>query len=350
MENLKETSKQIRRISNRASLPLLVYSVLYVSFTAFVPELITKALGSVGITLSSSSETLMRYIFIYLMILPLCMLSYKLFSRNKDITLKSGFKKPEKSLGWCMKWTIMAIGASTILGSAPALISSILQMIFGTSVSPLDSLFSTQPATCIAVPKILGGVIPPLIFAPVMEELLFRGLIFKNNKPLGELFSIIISGAFFGLWHQNLPQVVTTAVMGMFFCFIYMRTKSILPVMLAHFCNNLVVSIRDIIGSNIDLEGFKVNPINAVLDSWVYILLYFLYAMALSGLIITGAVLFIIEIVKRKELKFEKSTLEISGKQKLFAFFTAPATIIVTIYLVTISVLNTIFGYFWFLK
>lgn len=350
MENLRETSKQIRKISNRATFPLLVYSVLYIGFTAFVPELITKALGSAGITLSTSSETLMRYIFIYLLILPLCMLSYKLFSRNKDITLKSGFKKPEKPFKWCLKWTVIAIGASTMLGAVPTALSMVLQMILGTSVSPLDSLFSTQSATCIAVPKILGGIIPPLIFAPIMEELLFRGLIFKNNKPLGELFAIIISGVFFGLWHQNLPQVCTTAIMGMFFCFIYLKTKSILPAMFAHFTNNFVVSLRDIIASNLDFSNFKVNPLGALSDNWLTLLLFMVYATALSGLIITGLVFFIIELVKRKELKFEKSTLEISGKRKLFAFFTAPVTIVVTIYLITISVLNTIFGYFWFLK
>ena len=80
---------------------------------------------------------------------------------------------------------------------------------------------------------IINALIPA-----IAEELMFRGLIFKNNKPLGELFAIIISGLFFGLWHQNLPQVCTTAFMGMFLCFIYLRTKSIFPCMVAHFFNN----------------------------------------------------------------------------------------------------------------
>ena len=350
MENLKEASKQIRKISNRATLPILVYAVLYLGFTAFVPELITDALRSQGITLSDSSDNMMRYIFIYLLIVPLCMLTYKLFSKNQEVTLKSGFRKPEKSLGWCLKWTVIAIGASTMLGAVPTLLSTVLQMIFGTSVSPLDSLFSTQSLTVIAFPKTLGAIIPPLIFAPIFEELMFRGLIFKNNKPLGEFFAIIVSGLFFGLWHQNLPQVGTTAFMGMFFCFIYLRTKSIFPAMLAHFCNNLVVVIRDLIASSLDLDNLKFKPIETLLDNWVLLLVFFLYAMALSGLIITGLVLFIVELVKRKEFKFEKSTLEIYGKRKIFTFFTAPVTLIVTVYLITISVLNTIFDYFWFLK
>ena len=350
MENLKETQKQIRRISNRATLPILVYAVLYIAFTAFVPEFITDALRSAGIAMTQPTENLLRYIFIYLLIVPLCMLTYKLFSRKDGATLKSGFRKPEKPFGWCAKWTIIAMGASTLLGSVPTIISMILQMIFGTSVSPLDSLFSTQPLTVIAVPKTLGALIAPLIFAPIFEELMFRGLIFKNNKPLGELFAIILSGLFFGLWHQNLPQVCTTALMGMFLCFIYLRTKSIFPCMAAHFFNNFVVSLRDIISSNLDLTNINVNPIGTLLDNWVVLLIFMVYATALSGLIITGFVLFIIELVKRKELKFKKSTLEISNKRKVFTFFTAPVTLILTIYLVIISVLNTIFGYFWFLK
>lgn len=350
MENLKETKKQIRRISNRATLPILVYCILYLGFTAFVPEFITDALRSAGIAMTQASETLMRYIFIYLLIVPLCMLTYRIFGKKQDVTLKSGFRKPEKTFGWCLRWTIIAIGASTMLGAVPTLLSMALQTIFGTSVSPLDSLFSTQTLTVIAFPKTLGAIIPPLIFAPIFEELMFRGQIFKNNKPLGEFFAILVSGLFFGLWHQNLPQVCTTAFMGMFLCFIYLRTKSIFPCMAAHFFNNFVVSLRDIISSNMDFSNFKVNPLGALADNWVLLIIFFLYATALSGLIITGFVFFIVELVKRKELKFEKSSLEISGKRKAFTFFTAPVTLIVTIYLVTISVLNTIFGYFWFLK
>lgn len=349
MEKLRETTKEIRQTSNRATLPILVYCVLYLGFSAFVPEFIIKTLHSAGISMSTTTETLMRYIFIYLLIIPLCMLTYKLFGRKQGVKLSAGFRKPQKPLKWCLKWTVMAIGASTLLGAVPAALSMVLQYIFGTSVSPLDSLFATQSATFIAVPKILGALIPPLVFAPIMEELLFRGLIFKNNKPLGEFFAVIVSGLFFGLWHQNLPQVITTAIMGMFFCFIYLKTKSIFPAMLAHFTNNLVVSLRDIIASNLDFSTFKVNPLGALSDNWLTLLLLVVYATALSGLIITGFVLFIIELVKRRELKFEKNTLEISGKRKVLAFFTAPVTLIVTIYLLTISVLNTIFGYFWFL-
>lgn len=349
MENLKETTKQIRRISNRATLPLLVYAVLYIGFTAFVPELITDFLCTQGITLSDSADNLMRYIFIYLLIIPVCMLSYKLTSKSEGVTLKSGFRKPEKPLGWCLKWIVIAIGASTMLGAVPALTSNILQSIFGTSASPLDSLFATQSLTVISVPKTLGAVIAPLIFAPIIEELLFRGLIFKNNQPLGEFFAIVISGLLFGLWHQNLPQICTSAFMGMFLCFIYLKTKSIFPAMVGHFCNNIVVVIRDVIASKLDFSNFKPDPLSALANNWVFLLIFFVYAMALSGLIITGLVLFIVELVKRKEFKFEKSSLEISGKRKVFTFFTAPVTLIVTVYLLTISVLNTIFGYFWFL-
>lgn len=345
-----ETLKEIRKISNRTTLPILVYLILYIGFTAFVPELITNLLRSAGISMTDSTDNLLRYIFIYLLILPISMLVFKLVNPKQRASLRAGFKKPEKPFGWCVKWTVIAIGASTMLGSVPALIFSILQSVFNTSVSPLDSLFATQSMSVIAVPKTLGAIIPPLIFAPIFEELLFRGQIYKNNQPLGELFAIIISGALFGLWHQNLPQICTTAFFGMFACFIYLRTKSLFPAMIAHFCNNLVVVIRDLITSNINLDGLKLSPIDTLLDNWVFILLFFLYAFALGGLIITGLVLFIVELVTLKELKFEKSTLEISNSRKLLAFFTAPVTLMVTLYLIAISVLNTVFGYYWFLK
>lgn len=350
MENLKETTKQIRKISNRTTLPLLVYCVLYILFTAFVPEFVTDFLRSNGISLSDSADTLLRYILIYLMIVPLAILAFRLTSGKKGVRLTAGFRKPEKSFKWCAKWTLIAMGASTILGAVPALISMVLQMIFGTSASPTISLFSAQRLTYINLPDSLGILIPTLIFAPIFEECLFRGQIFKNNLPLGEFFAIIVSGMFFGLWHQNLPQVCTTAFFGMFACFIYLRTKSIFPSMIAHFFNNFMVILRDLIASNIDLTNIKVAPFDTIIDNIPFILLFIVYSTVLTGVIVTGVVFFIIEIVKRKEFKFEKSPMEISSKRKVFTFFTAPVTLVVTIYLVTISVLNTIFGYFWFLK
>lgn len=351
MEDNKLINKQIRKISNTTALPLLIYTLLYILTIRFLPQLITTPLLSLGISMTERSEIFLKYLLIYLVILPLGMLSVRL-TRRKDnsVRLAHCFKKPEKSAGWCLKWILIAIGASTLLAAVPTLIGTVLQLAFDTSASPTKNLFSIQSMSVIAVPKWITATVPTMLFAPILEELLFRGLIFPNNRKLGELFAIIMSGIFFGLWHQNLPQIFATGTFGMFSAFLYLKTKSIYPSMVAHFLNNLIVVLRDFIASKINTDAFSFDPVKALADNIGPLALYLLFSVIISGIYITGLVFFIIELVKRKEFHFEKGELDLPLRKKLLVYFTSPVTLIVTLYLIIISILNTVNGYYWFLK
>ncbi len=351
MEDNRLINKQIRRISNTTTLPLLLYIVMYILTIQFLPQLITNPLQSFGIGLSDRTEILIKYILMYLLILPLGMLLLRLTQRsNKDVRLAHCFKKPQKSFGWCIKWILIAIGASTMLASVPTLIGTVLQLIFNTSASPTQNLLTIQSMSVIAVPKWITATVPTLIFAPIIEELLFRGLIFPNNRKMGELFAIIMSGVFFGLWHQNLPQIFVTGTFGMFSAFLYLRTKSIYPSIIAHFLNNLIAVTRDIIASHINTYAFSFDPVKALIDNIGPILLFMLFSLMASGVIITGLVFFIIELVKRKDFQFEKGEFDLPLRKKLLVYFTSPVTLIVTLYLIIITILNTVNGYYWFLQ
>lgn len=351
MEDNKLINKQIRRISNTTALPLLIYIVLYILAMKFLPQLITNPLSSLGIGISDRSEILIKYILMYLLMLPLGMLSLRLTQRsNKAVRLSHGFKKPQKSFGWCLKWILIAIGASTMLASVPTIIGTFLQLIFGTSASPTKNLLTIQSMSVIAVPKLITATVPTLIFAPIIEELLFRGLIFPNNRRLGELFAVIMSGVFFGLWHQNLPQIVVTGTFGMFSAFLYLRTKSIYPSIIAHFLNNSIAVTRDLFASKINTEAFSFDPVKALIENIGPIALLLLISMLAGGVIITGLVFFIIELVKKKEFHFEKGEFDLPLRKKLLVYFTSPVTLIVTLYLIIITILNTVNGYYWFLQ
>ncbi len=351
MEDNRLLNKQIRRISNTTTLPLLLYIVLYILAIRFMPQLITDPLRSLGIGISDRSEIFIKYILMYLLILPLGMILIRLTQRNdKAVRLAQGFRKPEKSFGWCLKWILIAIGASTMLASVPTIIGTVLQLIFDTSTSPTKNLLTIQSMSVIAVPKWITATVPTLIFAPIIEELLFRGLIFPNNRKLGELFAIIVSGIFFGLWHQNLPQIFATASFGMFSAFLYLKTKSIFPSMLAHFLNNAIAVSRDFLASKLDLQHFSADSASALLESLIPMGIFLLYSFIAGSIITVGLVFFIIELVKKKEFQFEKGELDLPLGKKILVYFTSPTTLIVTLYLIIIIILNTVKGYYWFLQ
>lgn len=85
-----------------------------------------------------------------------------------------------------------------------------------------------------------------VIFGPIMEELLFRGLIFHSlSKFKSGLFSIIVSGILFGIWHGELVQTVYTAIMGIALAAVYYKTRSMILVILMHILNNFTSALPE---------------------------------------------------------------------------------------------------------
>ena len=79
-----------------------------------------------------------------------------------------------------------------------------------------------------------------LIAAPIMEELIFRGLCYGRIRQFaGKGMTILITGLLFGLYHMNLVQLIYAFIMGMFFALLYERYREIRLTMLAHFAANL---------------------------------------------------------------------------------------------------------------
>lgn len=77
------------------------------------------------------------------------------------------------------------------------------------------------------------------ISAPLLEEILFRGIILdgflKNYSPTK---AIIWSAVIFGLIHMNPYQFIAATLIGILMGWIYWRTKSLWLCILIHFVNN----------------------------------------------------------------------------------------------------------------
>ena len=83
-----------------------------------------------------------------------------------------------------------------------------------------------------------------LFLVGVVEELVFRGYMlnllqrFTNNTVV----IVVLSAIVFGLIHWSLGfhSVLVTAIIGAVFMFAYIKTKALLPIMLAHFAVNFI--------------------------------------------------------------------------------------------------------------
>lgn len=76
----------------------------------------------------------------------------------------------------------------------------------------------------------------------VCEEVSHRGLLLKGYEDLGVKKAILISALFFGFMHFDITKFGYAAVLGAFFAYVTLLSRSIFPAMIMHFMNNFLVT------------------------------------------------------------------------------------------------------------
>ena len=77
--------------------------------------------------------------------------------------------------------------------------------------------------------------------APIIEELMFRGVIMRQLRPAGKNFSIVASAVLFGLFHGNLIQIPFAILVGLVLG--YVATEYSLGwAILLHMFNNMILA------------------------------------------------------------------------------------------------------------
>jgi membrane protease YdiL (CAAX protease family) len=78
------------------------------------------------------------------------------------------------------------------------------------------------------------------VFAPFVEEFIFRGLMFKRLRSMMPFFpAALISGIMFGVVHGNFLQGIYTAVMGFLFAYIYEKKRALIAPIIGHMSVNV---------------------------------------------------------------------------------------------------------------
>jgi len=88
-------------------------------------------------------------------------------------------------------------------------------------------------------PQLIGGGIAIVIIAPIIEELIFRGLIFRTlaNK-IGIGWGSAISAGLFALLHVNIGGMVQVFILALVMNYLVIRTKSITTSIIFHMLQN----------------------------------------------------------------------------------------------------------------
>ena len=116
--------------------------------------------------------------------------------------------------------------------------------MIGNGLMALTSLISGHKADNTVVTMVLeGDILPVILFsallAPVFEELMFRGILFKRfRERQGFWYSAICSAVFFMFMHTNTTQMVYAFLLGLMLAYLYERTGSLKAPALLHILMN----------------------------------------------------------------------------------------------------------------
>ncbi|MGB5821351.1 MAG: CPBP family intramembrane glutamic endopeptidase [Saonia sp.] len=84
-------------------------------------------------------------------------------------------------------------------------------------------------------------IISLLFFEPIIEEFIFRKIIFlKIKKYFGLIAGMIVSSLLFSFAHLGVFDNFKMFIYGIFYCFIFYRTKNIVLSIIAHSLFNLI--------------------------------------------------------------------------------------------------------------
>ena len=98
-----------------------------------------------------------------------------------------------------------------------------------------------QAAESLYTPSLPVQIVCVGMIIPIMEELVFRGLIYKRMRRNATFFrAAMYSCLFFGFYHGNAVQFIYAVLCGLLLAYLYEKYGSLKAPVLAHMCMNIV--------------------------------------------------------------------------------------------------------------
>jgi membrane protease YdiL (CAAX protease family) len=341
--------KIIRRDSNLNSLLLVIYIVVLLIAVPVLKAIIKNIFGvgedsdtaNPNVLNANNTYLAIGFFIQYCVLVPVAIWFSTRFKLSEKHNISKSFCKPQVPLGKVVKWIFVSIFVIYAIQFASTAVFSLLERFTGITLNPI----SLEPDGTEF--SIIVNIVVTILLAPFFEEIFFRGLLFKNLEKYGAWLSIVLSSVMFGLWHGNYSQLFFAVGLGLCSGFLFAKTRSIIPSIILHLILNVLGGLITVFSFGLDTEKLAGDDIEAIvqytMDNLVQILLVDVAAFVLFGFIITGFVLFIIQISKHlDEFRLGKPETDITSGKRIAAVWLAPVTVLIMVYSLTNTVLNAL--------
>ncbi len=234
MENLKRALKIILIIIGFLFFNILIDIIAGSFVPGFVAQTVTgdaqneKDFAAYGILSGQIAKLIILAVFIKI--------RDKSFRNNLNRSYIQGEKigKPIKLVG---------VGLGTV-GFGLLLTNIIMKAFAGTELlqSALDLMENAFKVNGPIDGLIL--ILAVVVGAPVVEELLFRGVLYEEiRKETSLKITMFLTALIFGLYHFNILQTPNTFFMGLVLAYVYHKERSIKASIIVHAVNNSMVMV-----------------------------------------------------------------------------------------------------------
>jgi uncharacterized protein len=161
-----------------------------------------------------------------------------LHARGETVRETFGLRVPQGQTLRIIGWGIVLLGISMAGESLLSMGLTALGVTSHWADGFLEEFLWGSPTT------VAAGTIDGVVWAPIFEELAFRGLLYPTLRlRLPPWPAALLSAALFGVAHgYGLPGFAAVTWSGMIWALGYERTRSLLPGMLAHAASNLLAT------------------------------------------------------------------------------------------------------------
>ena len=226
-------------------LALAVFLVIMICFNKF-GYIISYLVAIGGSLLMGNNGTMAVYEFLmshlnlvsailYLMVLPIPALWYYIAFQSREGGIRAIPRKCRRvGLDGCVLITMFTFGMIHVTSIILAIVAQALPDAMDNYQNLIENSGLTEYS--------LMWLLSTLILPPLVEELIFRGLIQKYLERAGMhwILANVVQAVLFGVFHQNLVQGIYAALLGFALGFVAYRYNTLAASMLMHMFYNLM--------------------------------------------------------------------------------------------------------------
>lgn len=187
------------------------------------------------------------------------LLYYLMFKRESFISFYRLHRPTKAHVGW-----------SLVLGFAAVSLSGFLiQLLALINPQSVDDFIEQFEDFSLGHPLAVFTAI--VIVAPIFEEVLFRGVLFRLFERTGVrlLWTVILTSLLFGAFHLNIVQGLYAGVLGLLIALALVYTNTLWVPIIIHFANNLYAYVN---GFDPVIEFYENNPLVSLFISLLSVL------------------------------------------------------------------------------